>query len=377
MRQERVRRERHQEYVKALEERDLKQDEIKDAMSKTTRLFNILVNAFDDDSFNDRSNRGGTSSSSTVLSHKEIVQAYGLGTTAYSLEIEIPSNPTAALLSLVSESVDNKVLFDELRESRKLLARFLGLIQGWVRTVSLEEIEEQAVVNSQLKRLLDLKNQIESLKSKADVLLSHASTSSNDNDDNEDNDDFNDEVFEEIPNDEEPAIPASFMAAVISNTNKQSNLDDDTSTFMKSSSSSGSTSTTTPAGSFSASSSTSRSKTPANRVHLPRESTIEDLLKAAPVVDFDTDLYYWDKKEIPFNTTGIDFHHRFLGDGRGENMIPEHIMEDLRKRTVIVEPEHVEIPPCRARLRNGKLCPRRDMVKCPFHGVVVPRWVFP
>jgi hypothetical protein len=33
----------------------------------------------------------------------------------------------------------------------------------------------------------------------------------------------------------------------------------------------------------------------------------------------------------------------------------------------------VEYPPCRAPLRNGRLCPRRDAEKCPFHGIIVPR----
>ena len=28
---------------------------------------------------------------------------------------------------------------------------------------------------------------------------------------------------------------------------------------------------------------------------------------------------------------------------------------------------------CRARLPSGKLCPRRDQIKCPFHGHIVPR----
>merc|ERR1711911_323417 len=28
---------------------------------------------------------------------------------------------------------------------------------------------------------------------------------------------------------------------------------------------------------------------------------------------------------------------------------------------------------CRVKLENGKLCPRRDKVKCPFHGKIIPR----
>ncbi|KAG2220634.1 hypothetical protein INT45_014064 [Circinella minor] len=31
------------------------------------------------------------------------------------------------------------------------------------------------------------------------------------------------------------------------------------------------------------------------------------------------------------------------------------------------------IDACRAPLRSGKLCPRRDLVTCPFHGKIIPR----
>ncbi|KAJ3176260.1 hypothetical protein HK101_010468 [Irineochytrium annulatum] len=31
------------------------------------------------------------------------------------------------------------------------------------------------------------------------------------------------------------------------------------------------------------------------------------------------------------------------------------------------------IPACGARLRNGKLCPRRDLKRCPLHGPIIPR----
>ncbi|CAG8594967.1 5687_t:CDS:2 [Paraglomus occultum] len=33
----------------------------------------------------------------------------------------------------------------------------------------------------------------------------------------------------------------------------------------------------------------------------------------------------------------------------------------------------LDIQPCRAPLKNGHLCPRRDMIRCPFHGIIIPR----
>ena len=44
-------------------------------------------------------------------------------------------------------------------------------------------------------------------------------------------------------------------------------------------------------------------------------------------------------------------------------------MSGRRKKTVIIKP-NIE---CRVKLENGKLCPRRDKVKCPFHGKIIPR----
>ena len=33
----------------------------------------------------------------------------------------------------------------------------------------------------------------------------------------------------------------------------------------------------------------------------------------------------------------------------------------------------LDIQPCRAPLKNGHLCPRKDMIRCPFHGIIIPR----
>ncbi|CAG8578853.1 5348_t:CDS:2 [Ambispora leptoticha] len=39
----------------------------------------------------------------------------------------------------------------------------------------------------------------------------------------------------------------------------------------------------------------------------------------------------------------------------------------------LLRPNQPDITPCRARLKNGQLCPRRDLYRCPFHGTKVPR----
>jgi hypothetical protein len=79
-------------------------------------------------------------------------------------------------------------------------------------------------------------------------------------------------------------------------------------------------------------------------------TTIDDktkeLLGNAPVVEYDDDLFYWDKDEMQFNQagSGIPFSHRFYGEGTGERTVPKSTLDNLRKRKVIYkkpdEPEH-------------------------------------
>ncbi|KAF9977926.1 hypothetical protein BGZ73_004366 [Actinomortierella ambigua] len=104
------------------------------------------------------------------------------------------------------------------------------------------------------------------------------------------------------------------------------------------------------------------------------EETREELLARAPVVPWDDDLSYWDKKEVMFNTSGLEFSHRFLGVGDGANMVSKATLDRMKMRTTIYTPQMPkEIKACRHPLKDGGLCPRRDLVKCPFHGVIVPR----
>ncbi|KAJ2846301.1 hypothetical protein IWW36_004415 [Coemansia brasiliensis] len=100
----------------------------------------------------------------------------------------------------------------------------------------------------------------------------------------------------------------------------------------------------------------------------------ERLRETAPVVRFDTDLMYWGQQAINANTSGLEIRHRFLGNARDEPMMSEAAKNTLQKRAVYYQqPERSEIRACRAPLRDGRLCPRRDLVKCPFHGVIIPR----
>ncbi|KAJ2122352.1 hypothetical protein IW147_003451 [Coemansia sp. RSA 720] len=106
----------------------------------------------------------------------------------------------------------------------------------------------------------------------------------------------------------------------------------------------------------------------------PTNSVEEKLRKTAPVVSYGADLEYWGQREVNANTTGLEIRHRFLGSARDEPMLSGAALDTLQKRAVYYqEPERKEIKACRAPLPSGRLCPRRDLVKCPLHGVIVPR----
>ncbi len=55
-------------------------------------------------------------------------------------------------------------------------------------------------------------------------------------------------------------------------------------------------------------------------------------------MEYADDLDYWDKTSVPFNSSGLEYQHRFLGAATGERLLSEQTLDDLRKRTVVLPP---------------------------------------
>ncbi len=91
---------------------------------------------------------------------------------------------------------------------------------------------------------------------------------------------------------------------------------------------------------------------------------------------FDIDLYDWGEKREPQKVLVDPEKLRFWGSSssqaEGEMEVPGS-QETRRKIDFSGRFEPVEWS-CRAPLPSGKLCPRRDRVKCPLHGKIVARW---
>lgn len=103
------------------------------------------------------------------------------------------------------------------------------------------------------------------------------------------------------------------------------------------------------------------------------------LLALAPKVPFDIDLYHWEENDVKAPTligNGSE-GHRFWSSVSAEDMqeipVPDGAAS-LRTRVIEFSGKFEPVKwECRAPMPNGQLCPRKDRVKCPFHGKIVGR----
>lgn len=103
------------------------------------------------------------------------------------------------------------------------------------------------------------------------------------------------------------------------------------------------------------------------------------LLAVAPKLPYGDDLYHWEDDDLKAPTLlptsmGVNkLWSSVSGDDIMEVTVPEGLSH-LRTRVIEFVGEFKPVSrSCRAPLSNGKLCPRKDRYKCPFHGVIVPR----
>lgn len=101
----------------------------------------------------------------------------------------------------------------------------------------------------------------------------------------------------------------------------------------------------------------------------------QKLLEQAPVVPFDMDLYFWgDPNAEVHKMVKMYLDNNWASkEHEGEYLIgDEKAARPTRMVTFAGSFQPVKWS-CSAPLPSGKLCPRRDRAKCPFHGKIVPR----
>lgn len=101
----------------------------------------------------------------------------------------------------------------------------------------------------------------------------------------------------------------------------------------------------------------------------------QKLLEQAPVVPFDMDLYFWGDPNAEVHKmvkTYLD-NNWASKEHEGEYLIGDQKSARPTRMVTFTGNFQPVKWSCRAPLPSGKLCPRRDRVKCPFHGKIVPR----
>ncbi|KAI8885060.1 hypothetical protein K501DRAFT_322635 [Backusella circina FSU 941] len=289
--------------------------------------------------------------------------SYGLGSSRYTITIEMSKDD---VMQDIEETEENKIVFDQLRESFTVLeTNYSKQLNKWINTlIKLDLIGEYKSEKQQLiKELISLKANLTEELDRAKLLGIEAIEKIPIQQTNSDDDDeFGDEDFEDIE-----VKPLQQNDTVGPSSSKLP----PTQRIFPLSFEPGMIQDATYGGPVQRQVTEETKKDKGKQKVDPRR---EELLKRAPVIEWGDDLYYWDKKTVQFNTSGIEKSHRFMGVGEGSNEMPEHLLEELRKRPIYFKSDKQdEIMPCKHPLRNGGLCPRKDLVTCPFHGKIIPR----
>ncbi|CEJ00371.1 hypothetical protein RMCBS344292_14427 [Rhizopus microsporus] len=303
--------------------------------------------------------------------YKDNIISHGLGSNRYKITIDLSES---SLMEDVKETQDNSIIFDQLREAYTVLeTKHTKQVNTWINTLIRLDIDDRTEKEALIKKLIDLKAKMTEASRKAKVLGIEVhqreikSGQSTLDDLDERDDEFADEEFEEVD------IRKEAADARETKTNSSAKLPPLQRIFPLAYHPT-MTEDPTYAGPMQDMSNDESRVAKKDKGKQKAGEQREELLKVAPVVEWGDDLYYWDKEHVQFNTSGIERSHRFMGVGEGVNELPDHLLQNLRKRAVYYRPERPkEIPACRHPLHNGGLCPRRDLVTCPFHGKIIPR----
>ncbi|KAL0379388.1 UNVERIFIED_CONTAM: UV-stimulated scaffold protein A [Sesamum angustifolium] len=248
----------------------------------------------------------------------------------------------------IQESSENKVVFDALREFYKVLVtKHLAAVQEWISVLIRVEVADLRFRDSALKDLIDIRNLIQSTKRKCEESGCDLPKIANAEEEEDIWLDGTVEAFEKgksgpscSENKDGPATSTSnnTMGAGCSNNSSNGNE-------RRNSQNNGSKSNPL------------RSK----------------LLTEAPMLNWGSFLDTWgSNRDVLANQRGLDLEGHW-GRVDYDAVIPADKIAELNVRASVYEEEPVEIQPCRAPLRKGGLCQRRDLKICPFHGLIIPR----
>ncbi|KAH9620827.1 hypothetical protein KSS87_015134 [Heliosperma pusillum] len=242
----------------------------------------------------------------------------------------------------IHENTENKIVFDALRELYKLLVtKHLASVQQWISVIVRVDVDDTRFRDSTLKELIDIRNRILSVKKKCEE---SGCTMLNVGEDEEE------DIWEEGK--------TEYMETT--QTRKELKIDAPESSARRASKKE-----TRELGKGN-----QKAKVAAN---VDSNSLKGKLLAEAPVVNWASALDNWgEKRDALANQRGLELDSHW-GRVDHDAAIPAEKIAELNFHASVYEEEQAEIQPCRAPLRKGGLCERRDMRACPFHGPIIPR----
>lgn len=249
----------------------------------------------------------------------------------------------------IHENTENKVVFDALRELYKLLlTKHLVAVQEWISVLVRVELNDNRSRDSYLKEFIDIRNHIQSVKKKCEesgcTLLNTAN--------------HHEEDFWEESN---VGSVESGRSSLPSN-----NIEDLAGT---------STSTEVQERIPKAHGKGTNGKKTCNREGgvAKLDPLKSKLLAEAPEVNWGSYLDNWgSKRDVLANHRGLELESHW-GRVDQDAVIPAEKIAELNLQATVYKEKQVEIQPCRAPLSSGKLCQRKDLRVCPFHGPIIPR----
>ncbi|XP_028657426.2 UV-stimulated scaffold protein A isoform X2 [Erpetoichthys calabaricus] len=305
----------------------------------------------------------------------------------YSLDLDISSGLN------INENENNEAVVATIRDLHRLITtKLLPSVQSWIQIFT-----KAGINDDRMKRAIDFKKALEiAIKKHEDLHINYkwrerkVLKASHDDDDEEDDDDDDDD-FEEVPEKEgfEPTIPdhlreeyglepsqKEVMQTAAPDPPPRPKRRDDNEEMDP----------TCAAATLKifrhklqSSLSSSMSKASESILSSPKasiESEKQDQESAAPVIPFGLDLYYWGEDQ-PTAGRILKFssQHQFWVPHEVEEEVENKELAAMMKTRYITfagkfEPVKHK---CKAPMPNGSLCERQDRIKCPFHGLIVPR----
>lgn len=247
----------------------------------------------------------------------------------------------------VREDSENEVVIDALREFYKVLVtKHLAAVQEWISVLIRVEVADYSFRDSALKNLIDIRNLIQSTKRKCEESGCELRRIAN----AEEEDIWEEGTVETF--DKGKAGPSCSRTAEAPTTSTTNSTRDAKRAIKLAN---------------------VTEKRNARSSVSNKDPVRSELLAEAPVLNWGSFLDRWGPNEdVLANQRGLDVEGHW-GRVDQDAVIPAEKIAELNMRASVYEEKPLEIQPCRAHLKNGTLCQRKDLRVCPFHGPIIPR----